>query len=125
MSWEEYYCGIGALEGKIISKIERIQDEEILFTTACGNSYKMYHEQDCCEDVQIEDVCGDLEDLVGQKVLRATEESGEIEDAYESGTWTFYVIDTFNSSVTVRWNGESNGYYSESVDFVDMNKSAY
>ena len=94
MSYEEYYCGIGELEGKTISSVERIEDEKIYFKTLCGGNYLMYHEQDCCENVYIEDVCGDLQDLVGGEVLRATEESGELEDAYESVTWTFYKIDT-------------------------------
>ena len=114
---------IGILVGKTISKVDLNKDEVddfIIFRTMCGGKYKMYHPQDCCEQVYIEDICGDLQDLVGQKVVRASEESGELEGAYESGTWTFYVIDTFKGSVTIRWNGESNGYYSEAVYFVDM-----
>ncbi len=115
---------IEILVGKTVSKVELNKDDGddfIIFETTCGGEYKMYHPQDCCEQVYIEDICGDLQDLVGQKVERASEESGELEDACESGTWTFYVIDTFKGSVTIRWNGESNGYYSESVYFVDMN----
>lgn len=93
-----------------------IHDEEMVFNLKSGLSVKFYHEQDCCENVDIEDVTGDLNDLIGSPILVAEERTEQDGGDYESSTWTFYEFATINGSVTVRWLGESNGYYSESVD---------
>ena len=106
------------LKGKIIEKID-YSDEEIYFKIADDEIYKMYHVQDCCESVSVEDVCGELENLIGSPVLIAEErsEDGEDKSNHSSFTWTFYEIATIKGSVTIRWYGTSNGYYSERVNF--------
>jgi len=94
---------------------------EIVFTTTDGGVYKLYHDQDCCESVYLDDVCGDLSDLVGSPIVQASEETNvdlPPKSEYEvSYTWTFYKLATNKGSVTLRWYGCSNGYYSEKVYF--------
>ena len=105
------------LIGKTLISIEQNKDgDEILFTTNTGEKYKMFHYQDCCESVMIEDVVGDYDDLLNTPILVAEERSYEDENA----TWTFYKFRTIKGSVTIRWCGESNGYYSEKVDFCKL-----
>jgi hypothetical protein len=98
-----------------------VGDREMIFVTEDGQRFMFAHSQDCCEHVSIEDICGDLQDLVGEPLLRAEESEGlgpvEFnEEDHESVTWTFYKFATRKGYVDVRWLGESNGYYSEGVD---------
>jgi|SRR5690554_3921710 len=118
--WREH-IDVAVLQGQILTKVEKIGDDSILFETATGEKYEMYHEQDCCEHVYIESIVGDLEDLVGSPILMAEEvtnidepPTSELEESY---TWTFYKFATNKGYVTIRWYGSSNGYYSESVSF--------
>jgi hypothetical protein len=107
----------GVLKGRIIKAIERTDDDELKFAMDNGDVYRMCHHQDCCENVYIEDICGDLEDLIDTPILVAEERTEDIEDQYGDSMWTFYELRTIKGSVTIRWNGSSNGYYSISVAF--------
>jgi hypothetical protein len=119
------------LLGKICTKVylcSQNGDDEIHFETA-DEHFKLFHSQDCCESVNVEDIVGDLEDLIGNPILLAEEVSdsggngrGESdlgpppENSYaDSYTWTFYKLATIKGYVDIRWFGSSNGYYSESV----------
>jgi hypothetical protein len=116
----------GTLLGKTLARVEVADDKsEIIFETSNGERYGLYHSQDCCENVGIEEVVGDLSDLIGSPVMEAEEVSSEGAppppgEYVQSYTWTFYKIGTAKGAVTLRWLGESNGYYSESVDFIRL-----
>lgn len=119
-----HYCDISDLQGKTLSKITK-QDNEIVFACTDGSVYKMFHRQDCCENVDIDDIVGDLNDLIGYPITMAEEVSGDGEPPQneydESYTWTFYKLATLKGYVNIKWYGSSNGYYSESVDFERIN----
>lgn len=106
------------LIGKTFTEVRRGEDS-VRFVGE--KSYALYHEQDCCESVYLDDVVGDLVDLVGTPILSAYEETNsdnpKTHGKYkpDSFTWTFYRIATAKGTVTLRFYGESNGYYSESV----------
>lgn len=125
MGWGEDVDFKEALEGKTIASVAINEaKDEILFVTANGDEYRMFHRQDCCENVYVEDITGDLNDLVGEQVVTAEEVFGERGDTeWGTLTWTFYKLRSHSADVTIRWLGESNGYYSESVDFERVPKN--
>ena len=120
---------LNELLGKTLTACEgKVGGDEIIFTLTDGKKYKLYHQQDCCEGVSVEDICGELSDLVGSPITQADEETNSEKDPEgykreyppESMTWTFYRLATAKGQVVIRWLGESNGYYSEGVDFEEV-----
>lgn len=121
MGWEDT-CEFSTLQGKTLKSIAK-EEDLIVFETIEGEKFRQFHRQDCCESVTVEDICGDLGDLIGSPLLLAeevtsnTNPEGITKEYQDSFTWTFYKLATIKGSVTIRWYGESNGYYSESVEF--------
>lgn len=149
---------VNELLDKLVVEI-KFNPEELMFICSDKSVYRMFHSQNCCEHVSIEDICGDLKDLLNSPILiaesRKSDSSSDIEvseekndsewedDGYEGheGTytsiidggkillsdekhsdneccqWTFYRIGTMKGTVTIRWCGTSNGYYSTDVSF--------
>lgn len=100
------------------------EDEVIRILTECGKEFMMRHEQVCCEEVWVESIVGDLADIVGAQILLAEEAVGTGDaQRQESALWTFYKLATAKGYVDIRWVGESNGYYSERVGFVQVIRS--
>lgn len=105
--------------------------DEISFTTSDGDIFALMHEQDCCESVTVEDVTGNVDDLLNPPITMADESSNSQDDPVgfsvpeyrDSFTWTFYKLATVKGYMDIRWYGESNGYYSEAVSFVERNNT--
>lgn len=119
--------GIDTLIGKTISEISGLNpgSEEVYITCTDGKRYKMYHWQDCCESVAVDEVVGDISDIIGHEIIKAEEKTNS-DDTFgrvqypDSFTWTFYTIATNKGYLDIKWLGQSNGYYSERVDFEEL-----
>ena len=118
------------LKGKTLKSIDinHQYGDVITFTTTDNEVFRMYHNQSCCEEVYIEDVCGELNLLLDKPILLAEEivhenkEDPGKDENDTSYTWTFYRLATIEGYVTIRWYGSSNGFYSERVDFYKLEK---
>lgn len=114
------------LLGKMIVRITGCEkdSEGILFECSDGTAYLMYHMQDCCESVWVEDICGDVDCLLNNPLTMARESTNTddplADRSDDSFTWTFYHLATIRGYVTIRWYGTSNGYYSESVQILKL-----
>lgn len=122
MSYSHYH----AMVGKTMKSVINVDNEQLIFIDEQGSRYVFYHDQDGREVVEITDIIGDLSDLEGSAILMAEEVSNvsdpdlttpPVDSSVDSYTWTFYRFATQKGYVTVRWLGQSNGYYSEAVDF--------
>lgn len=95
--------------------------DHIYFRFSDNTYMEMYHIQSCCENVELVDIVGDVDDLINAEILGAelveSINDGNPKDKYDySYTWSFYKFRTHKGYVDLRWYGSSNDYYSESVD---------
>lgn len=120
--WYDDLTDINNFIGCVFTEIDKLDNEILIFKTK-DKTFYMLHKQDCCENVHIDDIVGDLDIIMNSPILKASEDSNEGQIEYGSLTWTFYNISTIKGTVTITWRGESNGYYSEKADiYVKYNK---
>jgi hypothetical protein len=118
----EEYCQIEDMVGLVFTKV--ISDSESVTFYLTDNDYFIFkHFQNCCESVWLEDVCGDLSDLENTPMVVAEELSYhpdfQDEDTdYGIRRWTFYNFRTNKGTVSLRFCGSSNGYYSVGVSLL-------
>ena len=107
------------LAGAILTGIDIIKDNGVdMILFYCKNKvYLQCHLQECSEGVGIEDICGDINDIISSPILMAEESISIGNQGEDHCTWTFYKLATNKGAITIRWAGCSNGYYSESVEF--------
>lgn len=112
--------------GQTYSRVKKGEYDTLEFIRSDGVKHVFFHDQSCCEQVYIEDICGDLKDLEKSSILVAEEVSnntpckkGDEDDMFQ---WTFYKFATAKGHVTVRWYGTSNGYYSIDVELEERHE---
>jgi hypothetical protein len=112
-----------ALVGEVLDLVDIDREEnQILLTTRSGRKFLVYHEQDCCETVAIHWQDGSFDKLIGKPIVEArgiaVDTSEEAIDSSQTTTTLVFRVD--DQTVISRWIGDSNGYYSESVDIAEL-----
>lgn len=123
----ELFTELTQLVGTTLKSITgAVNGDEILMESNEGRKFRLYHDQDCCESVSINDINGELSDLVGNPLTVAEVTSNSDlqpgQTPEDSFTWTFYRLATIRGTVVIRWLGSSNGCYSEGVSFCELPK---
>lgn len=96
------------LVGDTINAID-VGYDEIKFACADGKIFKMYHVQDCCESVTVDDITGDLEDIWEEKFC--FDLCGFIVTAFKSPNWNYNNLKKLL---------ESECYSEEELKFIKM-----
>lgn len=116
------------LKGKVLVSIKGLEkgSKKVSFVTSDEKLFNLQHHEETLryENVTVEDVCGDVEDLLNTPILLA-EKVTNVPEGFEEGDdntewkwkWTFYKLSTIKGSVTIRWYGESGIWYSADVSF--------
>ena len=111
-------CSVDELVGKAVRGLAYSDKYFQILTDDCV--YIFYHEQDCCESVWLTQVDGVSDKIIGSRIVIAEVVTDEKDTEYGHVTWSFYKIGTNKGVIDFRFQGESNGYYSETVDLVKI-----
>lgn len=107
-----------SLWGAVFERVVR-KDDAVYFYPALKTvpALKLHHVQECCESVYLDDVVGDLKDLMHTPILDAKE---TYHYDKEVGPCYFYDIRTIKGSVTLRFmhENDSNTMYSAKASLV-------
>ena len=112
------HCDIQDMVGKKIIGIYYDEENFQIRTDDCV--YAFYHEYDCCESVWLTQVDGISDKIIGSRIVIAEVVTDEKDTEYGHITWSFYKIGTNKGMIDFRFQGESNGYYSETVDLIKI-----
>jgi hypothetical protein len=104
--------------GWVIESVSGLFLESETVTIFCDKgAIVLKHWHDCCEQVFVEDFDGDPEALVGATIADFREDTSDVDEClYGVSMHTFYNLITDKHDAMIRWYGESNGFYSISVD---------
>ena len=112
------HCDIKDMVGKKVLGIYYDEDYFQIRTDDCV--YAFYHEQDCCESVYLTQVDGISDKIIGSRIVIAEVVTDEKDTEHSHITWSFYKIGTNKGMIDFRWQGESDGGYSEIVNLVKV-----
>jgi len=112
----DFILGLGHtfdwLEGKVFSKVIRKDDSVVFLQKQTPFKIVLKHEQECCEQVYLGDVIGDLKDLENTPLLEVKETKSSVPEA---GPAYFYDFRTIKGSVTLRFIHENNSNWAYSA----------
>lgn len=106
-------------KNKVIKNISGLEkgSQEVYFECEDGTKYFLYHYQVCSEKVYIEEIAGNINDIIGCKI--------NIADVVTSGNsniflQTFFTLSSDKGSLIFRWIGESVGSVLVDVSFNEV-----
>ena len=112
------YCDMKDMVGKKVLGIYYDEENFQILTDDCV--YAFYHQQDCCESVLLTQVDGISDKIIGSRIVIAEVATDEKDIEHSHITWSFYKIGTNKGMIDFRFQGESDGGYSETVDLVKI-----
>lgn len=98
----------------------KYENDAVKLTFDNGKILVFTHRQDCCESVHFSSSDYPITDMIGDTVnkIEVRTESNDPNDEYMSETWTFIYIHTTKGVNVMKWQGSSNGWYSETPDWI-------